>query len=317
MPSQRATHPGNRKRLGTDFALLLRMDAAMHGLQRRTFHAWMGALSLGTKQRLHSCVLRQPATVATRERADRSEQRAADAQYCSTQRRWKSLSRNSLSAAPRGCQARALKRRGAKQRGCCDAPEPCLATTPGAGAGATAAARAASVGSIMLKSLNQRLERRSASAVLRRVRRPIQMGPTCDAPRRVLQHLRPLLGHAKASKEAAAARRGGASAPRASQGAAWVFGAGAARFAPRARARRARRRTPRASPHLTARTHRPKSFSQLRVVSSAAKTRRSSSAPSCTADAQAISTSPPPGGGPSTAAMLRAAKHSPWRGARE
>jgi hypothetical protein len=30
------------------------MDAAMHGLHRRTFQAWMAALVDGAKQRLHS-----------------------------------------------------------------------------------------------------------------------------------------------------------------------------------------------------------------------------------------------------------------------
>jgi hypothetical protein len=45
------------------------MDVAMQELQRRTFQAWMGALCEGTKQREHSCVLRQPAWAATLEHA--------------------------------------------------------------------------------------------------------------------------------------------------------------------------------------------------------------------------------------------------------
>jgi hypothetical protein len=41
-------------------ALLLLMEAAMHGEQRRTFHSGMPALGVGAKQRLQRRVLRQP-----------------------------------------------------------------------------------------------------------------------------------------------------------------------------------------------------------------------------------------------------------------
>ena len=55
-------------------ALLLKIEAAMHGLHKRTFQALMGALVLGSKQRLHSVVLRQPERRGSRVRRSKSSQ---------------------------------------------------------------------------------------------------------------------------------------------------------------------------------------------------------------------------------------------------